>query len=446
MNDLITIILSFTNLESQINKTKIIFFIHIIELNLSFFGRFNFLNMARFGKYNEKTYRNNFTKYFPFLTFNIAHIKFRNFSEVILAGDATYIKKSGTKTYGLGYFWSGVASKVLKGLELHVISAIDVNGNQSYHLHALQTPLLFLKFIVLDVIMLKKTKDVENISSSPLNKSSSLANRTEFYIYHFISNAKLLLTISKYVVYDGFAYKFKFVSALCAAGFEVISKTRKDAKLYYPLTKEEKEKDSKKGRGAKRKYGKQINLKNPNLDRFCKDYEDEKIAIYSLIVYAPVLKIKIKISYCINLKTKQYVVLFSTDLKLSGEKIFVYYKSRFQIEFMFRDAKQYTGLEHFQARSEKKINYHFNIALISLSLEKTLFYQDPNNKDKPFSMRNIKISYYNKLVAKFIFSDSAILLTTIKIKELFSKLEQFGKIIPRKNREKPPITKILKKE
>ena len=144
MNDFITIIISLTGLKSQTNKATIIFFIHIITLNLSIFGRFNFLNMARFGKYNEKTYRNNFAKGFPFLTFNVAHIKLRNFSEVIIAGDATYIKKSGTKTYGLGYFWSGVASRVIKGLELHVIAAIDVSNNQAYHLHATQTPLFFL--------------------------------------------------------------------------------------------------------------------------------------------------------------------------------------------------------------------------------------------------------------------------------------------------------------
>ena len=66
MNDLITTILSFTSLRSQINKSKIKFFIHIIMLNLSFRGRFNFLNMSRFGKYNEKTYRTNFAKGFPF--------------------------------------------------------------------------------------------------------------------------------------------------------------------------------------------------------------------------------------------------------------------------------------------------------------------------------------------------------------------------------------------
>jgi hypothetical protein len=140
------------------------------------------------------------------------------------------------------------------------------------------------------------------------------------------------------------------------------------------------------------------------------------------------------------------VILFSTDLKLSGNKIYIYYKSRFQIEYLFRDAKQHTGLEHSQARSKEKLNYQFNLALTTVSLAKTLFYQDKKNLNKSFSISNFKTSYYNKLVAEFIFRNSDFWLNEVKLKELFLKLEQFGKIIPRKDREKPPITKILKKE
>jgi putative transposase len=42
-----------------------------------------------------------------------------------------------------------------------------------------------------------------------------------------------------------------------------------------------------------------------------------------------------------------HVILFSTDLKLTYEKIIDYHISRFQIEFNFRDAKQYWGLDGF---------------------------------------------------------------------------------------------------
>ena len=37
-------------------------------------------------------------------------------------------------------------------------------------------------------------------------------------------------------------------------------------------------------------------------------------------------------------------LLFSTDIQLPVTEICHYYKVRFQIEFLFRDTKQYTGL------------------------------------------------------------------------------------------------------
>ncbi len=48
-----------------------------------------------------------------------------------------------------------------------------------------------------------------------------------------------------------------------------------------------------------------------------------------------------------NLKTgkSKHVILFSSDLE--HEKLVEYYQLRSQIEFNFRDAKQYWGLEGF---------------------------------------------------------------------------------------------------
>src|SRR6266478_5657239 len=50
-----------------------------------------------------------------------------------------------------------------------------------------------------------------------------------------------------------------------------------------------------------------------------------------------------------NLRTqaRAHVVLFSSDLDLAYAPLVDYYGLRFQIEFNFRDAKQYWGLEDF---------------------------------------------------------------------------------------------------
>jgi len=63
-------------------------------------------------------------------------------------------------------------------------------------------------------------------------------------------------------------------------------------------------------------------------------------------------------------------ILFSTDLKLAAKDIYRFYKARFQIEFLFRDAKQFTGLSYCQARCSEALLFHFNAAMTALNLLK----------------------------------------------------------------------------
>ena len=62
--------------------------------------------------------------------------------------------------------------------------------------------------------------------------------------------------------------------------------------------------------------------------------------------------------------------LFSTYIHLPPEQIVEYYQARFPIEFIFRDAKQFTGLSDCQARHLPRLDFHFNASLITLNLAK----------------------------------------------------------------------------
>ncbi|SHJ39116.1 Transposase DDE domain-containing protein [Tangfeifania diversioriginum] len=59
---------------------------------------------------------------------------------------------------------------------------------------------------------------------------------------------------------------------------------------------------------------------------------------------------------------------FSTDTQMDALEILDCYQSRFQIEFLYRDAKQHTGLNDSQARSENKLNFHLNAALTTINI------------------------------------------------------------------------------
>ncbi|MEG4044924.1 transposase [Microcoleus sp. Pol17_C1] len=97
-------------------------------------------------------------------------------------------------------------------------------------------------------------------------------------------------------------------------------------------------------------------------------------------------------------------LLFSTDIHLSPEQIVEYYQARFQIEFIFRDAKQFTGLSDCQARHLPRLDFHFNASLIALNLAKHQLYSCHSSaKSFVFSMAYYKRLELNKhLLSSFI--------------------------------------------
>jgi hypothetical protein len=92
-----------------------------------------------------------------------------------------------------------------------------------------------------------------------------------------------------------------------------------------------------------------------------------------------------------NLKTNKaaHVVLFSRDLSLGYEQLIDYYRLRFQIEFNFRDAKQYWGLEDFMSVKERPVYNSANLAMFMVNLSQALI--RPMRQEWPFfSVNDLK--------------------------------------------------------
>ncbi len=124
----------------------------------------------------------------------------------------------------------------------------------------------------------------------------------------------------------------------------LISKLRKDADLTYLYTGK-----ISKGRGRKKQYDGKMDCKQIDKSRFELCCIDEDSYVYTTVVRSKILKRNIRIAYVEYIKNNSYSIIFSTDTKLGGDFIYRYYKARFQIEFLFRDSKQYTGLNNCQA-------------------------------------------------------------------------------------------------
>ena len=102
--------------------------------------------------------------------------------------------------------------------------------------------------------------------------------------------------------------------------------------------------------------------------------------------------------FYLNRKEVAQKLYFSTDLKMDGIKIVSYYRSRFQIEFLYRDAKQHCGLEDWQARSKYKLNFHFNAALTTVNIAKLHRLDTRKSNAQAFSMADFKTLCHNKLL------------------------------------------------
>jgi len=389
---------------SGLNKARKKFLITLFMLYLGLRGKYNFLNMSRYGEYTEQTYRNQFEKKFDFIGFNTELIKSNCSKHLINAFDPSYIPKSGKETEHLGMFWSGCSGKALRGLEIGGFAVVDVDNNTAFSLEAIQTP---------------------------ANKELKLEGRTlvNHYASLVIERKDVLLSFSRYLVGDGYFAKIEFINPITKqTELEIISKMRTDANLSYLYQGKP---SGKKGR-PKILDGK-IDITKPDKRRIKLCYENNDMKLYEGIVYSISLKRKIKLAYVEWWKdgkyTGTYSVLFSTDLELSGEKIYLYYKSRFQIEFLYRDAKQFTGLTHCQARGENKMHFHYNASLTAVSIAKSVYYlHNRKRKTQTFSMADVKTINLNKIIADRIFANLGIDLSCLKFRKVYRDTLWLGKI------------------
>ena len=75
-----------------------------------------------------------------------------------------------------------------------------------------------------------------------------------------------------------------------------------------------------------------------------------------------------------NAKTQEtsHVLLFSSDLELDAETLIDYYSLRFQIEFNFRDAKQFWGLDDFMNVKQTPVNNAANLSMFMVNVSAKL--------------------------------------------------------------------------
>ena len=386
-----------------LSKSRSNFILEIILLFLSMRGRHNFLQMSREGSRNEKSFRYQFEKKFDWLSFNLNLVKEHSSREVLIGFDPSFIRKSGKQSPGIGYFYSGCKGSYSRGLELGSFAALDVGQHLAYHLTAIQSP---------------------SANRDRINESKTMVDH---YAELFLEKSSKLKELSSVAVFDAYFTKKKFVDIVCdESGFEMIGRMRDDANLKYLYNGKQQS-----GRGRPRKYHGKIDTKNIDKRRIklvCNNYDFE---IYSAVVYSVGLKRNIRIAY-VEHKLKNKIIrkiYFSTNLEREAGQLLKYYRLRFQMEYLFRDAKQHMGLEHCQARSSNKLDFHFNAALTTVSVAKTISRNEEEKEVRStVSISDVKTELQNRNMICRIFSMYRIDRKLIKISKGYRKLLNFGKI------------------
>ena len=362
-----------SNVFSKMCKPRKFFIAHTLWLFASIKGRINFLQLGRFSKFCEQYFRIGFQKKFDFLSFNsiLLQKQLSNSTVLAIALDPSYIDKSGKITSGLGHFWSGCAGKAKWGLELCGFAMVDVIAGAAYHLKAFQSP-----------------------GPAELKKKNS--DLLSFYGKLVAEHAKEWLAISKYLLADAYFSKKPFLDQVLQAGMHLVSRLRDDADLKYLHQGEKKS-----AKGRPKLYAGKVDIKKPDMEYFTLQEVTNEYQLFSALVYSKAFKRKIRVALAIfykNGKETARKMYFSTDVTLTATQVLMYYRSRFQIEFIYRDAKQYTGLCHCQGRSGEKLDFHWNAALTTVNLAKIQHAKNENFAKENFSMANSKTLYNNILL------------------------------------------------
>ena len=397
----------------KICKPQKKFIVEALLVILGARGKMNFRNMSRYSQFSEKTFSRNYENPFDFAEFNqhALTLVLKPETSLIAAFDPSFIQKSGKKTYGKDYFWNGSSCKAEKGLELGLLAVIDVNQNTAYSIFSRQTP---------------------PIAASRKNKKLSVTeeSRIDPYLSHIRESKKYLPPEVRHLAADGFFSKEKFVTGVKEMELDMVGKLRIDARLrHLHLGK-------KNTRGRPKKYAEKFDvadLKQLTFERNVKVDEDTTIKLYTAIANSVSMKRDIRILLILDENNKAKTgraLLFSTDLNLSAFDIYRFYKARFQIEFLFRDAKQFTGLSDCQSLSKARLDHHFIASFTALNMAKI---EDRLHKgiDAPqgvFSMASAKTRYCNDNMISRIFSMLDIELTLIKETPKFEELRNYGTI------------------
>lgn len=360
--------------------------------------------------------------------------------EYIIAGDEVVVSKAGKKTFGLDRFFSGIQQQVIAGLSFFTFSLVNVREEQSYPMQTTQMVKSAEEKAAskakAEAKKIQKTGEPKKRGrpkgSKNKDKQAVVLNPELLRIQKALQS--LLETVGpaiplKYVALDGHFGNYPSAFMVRKENLHLISKLRSDAALYPAFEGDHR------GPGPKPKYGAKIDVRKMDAEYLKETSIEDNLRtdIYQGQFYnkefAFALNVVIILKTNLDTHAQAHVILFSTDLEQAYDKIIKFYSLRFQIEFNFRDAKQYWGLEDFMNVKETAVTNAANLSFFMVNFSYALL--------QPFRQQNLE---YSILDLKSHYHGCRYAIETIKmlpqkpdailLADIFQQIARLGAIHP----------------
>ena len=418
-------------------------FSKIIFALLAMTGRVTMLGIARWagqgGSY--RTVQRFFATALPwaplFWVFFRQHLQ-RPDDVYLLAGDEVVVRKAGACTHGLDRFFAGVYGHVVPGLAFFCLALISTQERRAFPVRieqvvrsAAEKTARRTKAAAQRTPQTTAPRKAGRPKGSKNKTAADVSLSPELQRIQAMLQAQLKLMAGQlpltYLLLDGHFGTHPALQMVRQCGLHLISKLRCNAALYLPYA------GPYQGRGPHRKYGDKLTYHQ--LPASCLQTTTQEGPIATRIFqtqawhkeFGQPLNVVIIVKTNLHTQASAHVILFSSDLTLAAAQLIDYYRLRFQIEFNFRDAKQYWGLDDFMNTTPTAVTNAANLALFMVNFAHRLL-ADHRRTDPAWSVLDLKAAYRGaKYVAEAIQllpeKPDPILLTRIA-----SRLSALGRI------------------
>ena len=318
----------------------------------------------------------------------------------LLVGDEVVVTKAGKHTYGLDRFFSSLYGKPIPGLAFFAFSLVSVQARRAFPVRVEQVVRSEAEKAASKAKAAAKQQKPSTPPRRPgrpkgsRNKPKADVTRTpELSRITAMLDALLQLIAGliplTYLVLDGHFGNHNALQMARQSHLHLISKLRYDAALYFPYA------GPYAGRGPHRKYGDKVNYDDLPV-QYLQETTVEghmQTCIYQMQLlqkeFTQPLNVVIIAKTNLHTQAHAHVILFSSDLALAYTPLVDYYGLRFQIEFNFRDAKQYWGLEDFMHVTPTGVTNAANLSLFMVNVAYRLR-ADGYQRDLDYSVLDLK--------------------------------------------------------